>query len=577
MGYFSVWAPSAETVDVELNGETHTLTPARRAGWWEASLPGAGHGTDYAYVLDGDATLPDPRSPWQPYGPQGPSRLVDHARFGWTDDGWRGAPLAGSVIYELHVGTFTPAGTFDAAIDRLDHLVHLGVDFVEVMPVHDFPGQRGWGYDVTGLYAVHRAYGGPEAFKRFVNACHARGLGVVLDVIYNHVGPGGEFIGSYGPYFTDAHRTPWGPAINFDGPGSDEVRRYVVDNTLMWVRDFHVDGVRLDAVHAIIDSSAVHILEQLAAEVHDFAAHAGRQVHVIAESDLGDPRIVASREAWGLGCDAEWNDDFHHALHAALTGERRGYYQDYGAIGDIAAALQRGYVYVGQFSTFRGRSHGRMPVGIPGHRMLGYLQNHDQVGNRARGERSAALLPPGLVKTAAALVLTSPFTPMVFMGEEWAAGTPWQFFSDHGPALAGAVRQGRREEFASFGWAPEEVPDPEDPATFHRSKLDWDEPERRPHMDVLRWHRELISLRRRLPDLTDGRLDAVETAYNEHARWLTMRRGDTVVAANLAPDRQAVPIEATPLEVLLASARCCPSDEGTVLLEGHAVAILTVR
>lgn len=306
VGDFSVWAPQAGRVDVKINGETHPLLPAGRAGWWEVHLPDTGHGVDYTYALDratesAQTTLPDPRSLWQPYGPHGPSRTVDHARFNWTDDGWRGIPLAGSVIYELHVGTFTPEGTFDAAIDRLDHLTALGIDFVEVMPVHDFPGQRGWGYDVTGLYAVHDAYGGPESFKSFVNACHASGLGVILDVVYNHVGPGGDFVTRFGPYFTDAHQTPWGPAMNFDGAGSDEVRRFVIDNALAWVRDYHVDGLRLDAVHAIVDTSAVHILEQLAGEVHSLAAHLGRQTHVIAESDLGDPRVVASRETWGWG------------------------------------------------------------------------------------------------------------------------------------------------------------------------------------------------------------------------------------------------------------------------------------
>lgn len=577
MGYFSVWAPRAGRVDVEVEGESHALRPAGRRGWWEITVPGAGHGSEYAYVLDEGSPLPDPRSPWQPHGPHGPSRMVDHARFGWTDDGWRGLPLAGSVIYELHVGTFTTAGTFDAAVDRLDHLLHLGVDFVEVMPVHAFPGQRGWGYDVTNLYAVHDAYGSPESFKYFVNACHARGLGVLLDVVYNHVGPGGDHIGYFGPYFTDSYQTPWGPAINIDGPDSDEVRRHIVDNALMWVRDYHVDGLRLDAVHAIVDISAVHLLEQLADEVHRLAAHLGRQVHVVAESDLGDPRIVASRETWGLGCDAEWNDDFHHAWHAASTGESGGYYADFGRLGDVATALQRGYVYVGQYSPYRGRAHGRMPVGIPGHRFLGYLQNHDQVGNRAQGERSAALLPHGLLKISAALLLTSPFTPLLFMGEEWGADTPWLFFSDHGPALADAVRQGRREEFAAFGWAAADVPDPEDPKTLERSQLDWTEPDREPHADLLRWHRELITLRRRIPELTDGRLDAVETAHDERARWLTMRRGSTLVAANLSPARQAVPVEAPVREVLLASAPCCPGGDGTVGIDGHAVAILSVR
>lgn len=574
MATLSVWAPRARSLEAEVDGARYPMNRSSRAGWWELSPARVEHGSDYAFILDGRDPLPDPRSRWQPYGAQAASRVVDHSRFRWTDGAWRGVPLAGSVIYELHIGTFTAAGTFDTAIERLDHLVELGVDLVEVMPVHAFPGSRGWGYDVTGLYAAHEAYGGPEGFKRLVDACHVRGLGVLLDVIYNHLGPGGDYIAGFGPYFTDARRTPWGPAVNVDGPGSDEVRRFIVDNALMWVRDYHVDGLRLDAVHAIVDTSAVHILEQLTDEVHQLGAHLGRPAHVIAESDLGDPRVVASPEAWGMGCDAQWNDDFHHALHAALTGETGGYYDDFGQLGDVASALRRGYVYVGQYSVFRGRSHGRMPAGIPGHRFLAYSQNHDQVGNRARGKRTAAILPTGLLKVAAALVLTSPFTPMLFMGEEWGASTPWQFFSDHGPALADAVREGRREEFASFGWRPEDVPDPEDPATARRSVLDWDEMDKEPHAELLRWYGELIALRRDRSDLTDGKLDAVETAYSEVARWLTVRRGRTLVAANIAERRQAVPTGEAAGRVLLASAPETYVEDDTVDLPGFSIAIL---
>ncbi|MBO0772122.1 MAG: malto-oligosyltrehalose trehalohydrolase, partial [Actinobacteria bacterium] len=523
---FRVWAPAASRAELDTAGRLHPMTPAG-GGWWEAEVPGAGPGTGYAFRLDGGEPLPDPRSPWQPSGPAGPSRHYDHAAFRWTDQGWRPGPLAGAVIYELHVGTFTPAGTFDAAAGRLDHLTSLGVTAVELMPVAAFPGRHGWGYDGIGLWAVHEPYGGPDGLKRFVDACHARGLAVLLDVVYNHVGIGNR-LADFGPYFTGAHVTPWGPAVTLDQPGSDEVRRFLIGNALMWLRDYHLDGLRLDAVHALADQRAVHLLEQLATEVHGLVGALGRDLILIAESDANDPRLVAARDAGGFGLTAQWSDDFHHAVHAAVTGERQGYYCDFGSMAALAKTLTKVYFHDGGWSSFRGRSHGR-PVDVTrtgADRFIGYLQDHDQVGNRATGDRISARLPPGLLRAAAGLVLTAPFPPMLFMGEEWGASTPWQYFTDHpDPALASAVASGRRAEFAAHGWAAADVPDPQDEATFRRSKLDWAEPGRSPHRELLGWYRELIALRKARPELTDQRLDRVAAEFGERGRWLVVRRG----------------------------------------------------
>jgi maltooligosyltrehalose trehalohydrolase len=544
---YEVWAPDAETAEVEAGGVRHPMSPAGRPGWWEAKAEGG----DYGFVLDGAGPFPDPRSAWQPDGVHGLSRAYDHGRYAWTDGHWRGRPLAGSVLYELHVGTFTPEGTFDAAIERLGHLVDLGVDTVELMPVAAFPGRHGWGYDGVHLWAVHEPYGGPDGLKRFVDACHGRGLAVVLDVVYNHLGPSGNYLGRYGPYFTDAYNTPWGQAVNLDRPGSDEVRAFIVDNALMWLRDYHVDGLRLDAVHALEDHRAVHILEELAAAVSRLKAQTDRELFLIAESDLNDPRLVTSREAGGHGLDAQWSDDFHHALHAALTGERQGYYCDFGSLGVLAKTLTRVFLHDGTWSTFRGRSHGRKvdTLRLPGHRFLGFLQNHDQVGNRAVGDRISAGLSPGLLKVGAGLLLTAPFTPMLFMGEEWGARTPWRYFTDHEePELARAVSEGRRREFTSHGWTAEDVPDPQDPRTHRSSVLDWAEPGRPGHRELLEWHRALIALRRAWPELTDARLTEVVVEHDETS--LVMHRGRLRVVANLGTE-PGPPLPAG--EVVLAS------------------------
>jgi maltooligosyltrehalose trehalohydrolase len=568
-----VWAPFSDAVDVDGPGGRTRMRPAAD-GWYEADLPLLHHGDDYAFVLDGGEPLPDPRSRWQPAGVHGPSRVWDPGRVEWHDTDWAGFDLATAVVYEMHPGTFTSGGTLDAAIERLPHLVDLGITAVELTPVVEGSGDRGWGYDGVDLFAVHHAYGGPDALARFVDACHAHGLGVILDVVYNHLGPAGNYLGRFGPYFTDLYRTPWGQAVNYDDRGSDEVRRFVVDNAVMWCRDFHIDGLRLDAVHAIYAMTAVHVLEEIGEAVHALGRETGRAVHVIAESDLNDPRLVTDVEHGGYGLDAQWSDDFHHALHAALTGERDGYYADFGSLGDVATALRSAYVFSGRHSDYRERRHGR-PIGdLPGTRFLGYLQNHDQIGNRATGERTSHLLSPGLLKVGAALVLTSPFVPMLFQGEEWGARSPFLYFTAHeDPELAEAVRAGRREEFAGFGWKPEDIPDPQDENTFLRSKLDWSELESPEHAELLQWHRDLIALRRTTPDLGDADLAKVQVDVDDTARWIVVRRGSITVAANLSADERTVAPGGTPT-VLLASDPRATVQGSAVTLPGESVVVL---
>ena len=573
MTTFEVWAPTPSRVELDLSGELHAMTPGSN-GWWSLDVP-AGAGADYAFVLDGGDPRPDPRSRCQPEGVHGPSRLLDDSSFEWTDHQWRGTPLPGSVLYELHVGTFTADGTFDAAIEHLDHLADLGVSAVELLPCNAFAGRWGWGYDGVAWFAVHGPYGGPDGLKRFVDACHARGIGVVMDVVYNHLGPAGNYLPEFGPYLTEAHTTPWGPAVNLDQAGSDEVRRYIIDNALMWLRDYHVDGLRLDAVHALVDERATHLLEELAVAVEALGAQLGKPLWLVAESDLNNSRLVTSREAGGFGLDGQWADDVHHALHSNLTGETAGYYADFNGLPVLAKVLSEVFLHDGTWSSFRGRAHGR-PVEptTPGHRFVVYLQDHDQVGNRATGDRISASLSDGLLMVGAALVLTSPYTPMLWMGEEWGARTPWQFFSDHDGDLGEAVRSGRRAEFASHGWETEDVPDPQAESTFAASKLDWKEPAGDRGAALLAWTRDLIALRRSRLELADGRRDRVHVSYHEDLRWLVVRRGAVAVACNLSPERQAVPLAGTPSSVLLASSHGFVFRDGVVEIEGESVAVL---
>jgi maltooligosyltrehalose trehalohydrolase len=505
----------------------------------------------------------------------GPSRLVDHSAFHWTDHDWRPPPLSTAILYELHVGTFTAGGTFKSTIECLDYLVDLGVTHLELMPLNEFSGSWGWGYDGVDLYAPHHLYGTPDDLKELVNTCHSKGLAVLLDVVYNHLGPVGNYLDRFAPYFTSAYRTPWGTAVNLDHAGSRQVRRFFAENALMWLRDYHFDGLRLDAIHALYDRSAIHFLEFLSAEVEALSSELGRHLVLIAESDLNDPRIVTSRNACGLGMDAQWSDDFHHALHSVLTGEHNGYYEDFGSLEQLAKALKQAFVYDGIYSRHRDRLHGRPVHGLSGHHFLGYAQTHDQIGNRAHGERLSHLISVGRQKIAAALVLTSPFVPMLFQGEEFGASTPFQYFTQHeDPVLSRNVSEGRCKEFAAFGWDPECIPDPQDPATLQRSKLRWDEVGHEPHSSLLGWHKKLIALRCSTPALTDGRMKRVEVSFDEHARWLVVKRDHVEIACNLASDRQSIPVSQTPLNVLCSEAGWIPGS-GSIELPPDSVAIST--
>lgn len=574
---FRVWAPLPKNVELQLGGERRPMKKGPD-GWWTAEEPVAHPGVDYGFVLDGEGPWPDPRSAWQPNGIDGLSRPVSHNDFHWTDEGWQAPPLSSAVIYELHVGTFTPEGTFDAIVDKLDHLVGLGITHVELMPVNEFSGSHGWGYDGVDLYAPHHAYGGPEGLKRLVNACHGRGLAVLLDVVYNHLGPAGNYLAKYGPYFTQRYSSPWGQALNFDDAECGEVRRFFCDNALMWLRDYHFDGLRIDAVHAILDFSAIPFLEQLAIEVEKLGAKLNRRFVLIPESDLNDPRLLWDHERGGFGLDAQWSDDFHHSLHALLTGETNGYYADFGSLGDLARALQHAFVYQGEYSKFRRRPHGRPTTGLDGSRFLGFMQNHDQVGNRAKGERSGRLMSEGRLKIAAALVLTSPFIPMLFQGEEWGASTPFPYFTDHqDPKLGEMVRQGRRREFAAQGWNAADIPDPQSPATFASAKLNWTESLQSTHADLLDWHRRLIVLRQTEPALTDGRMDRVKVRFDETERWLVVERGPFLVACNIGKQSKAIHLTGGEYRMLMASVPVEKSRNGEVVLPPDSVAVLRLE
>jgi maltooligosyltrehalose trehalohydrolase len=534
MHVFEVWAPRAGTIEVKVGKERFALAKKER-GWWSGEMATAGHGTDYGFVIDGlEPVLPDPRTQWQPNGVHGESRVVDHALFAWSDSGWQAPPLSSALIYELHIGTFTPEGTLKAAESHLDYLKDLGVTHVELMPIANFPGKRGWGYDGVDLYAPFNAYGEPGDLKRFVNECHGKGLAVLLDVVYNHLGPVGNYLEKFGPYFTGNHSTPWGGAVNFEEAGATEVRRFLIDNALMWLRDYHMDGLRLDAVQAFNDRSAIHFLEQLAGEVKRLEATLGKHFVLIAESDLNDPRLVKAEEAGGYGLDAQWSDDFHHALFSVISGERAGYYADFGSLAALAKSLRSVFVYDGNYSEYRGRNHGRQVVGLSGHRFIGFVQNHDQVGNRAQGERVSHEAGVGRAKIAAALVLTSPFVPMLFQGEEFGASAPFLYFTDYeDPELGRLISEGRKKEFVAFGWSPDQIPDPQDEQTFNQSKLNWAELGDPPHASLLQWHKDLISLRRSRSELSDGNLNAVQVRFDEEARWLVLERGKLRIACNL--------------------------------------------
>ncbi|MFW5471036.1 malto-oligosyltrehalose trehalohydrolase [Knoellia sp. CPCC 206435] len=558
-----VWAPDVERVEIQLGapGETLTREPMVRdaQGWWRwEGDPTAYAELDYAFLVDGqEPALPDPRSAWQPHGVDGPSRLFDTSVHEWADTGWRGprdgAGTLGGVVYELHVGTFTDEGTFNAAIDRLGHLVDLGVDVVEVLPVAAIPGRWGWGYDGVDLYAVHDPLGGPAGFQRFVDACHARGLGVCLDVVYNHLGPSGNYLGRFGPYFTESHMTPWGPAVNLDAPGSEVVRSFIIDNALRWLRDFHVDALRLDAVHALVDEGERHLLVELSDAVADLSEQLGRPLDLIAESDLNDTSMVTPTSEGGMGMTAQWADDVHHGLHVVLTGETQGYYEDFaggtrampggGPLDVLAKVLTRGFFHDGTWSSFRGHEWGR-PVDVDrldGRRLVTYLQTHDQVGNRATGDRIGSALTPGRAAIGAALYLLGPGTPMIFMGEEWAASSPWQFFTDFtDEGMAEAVRAGRRAEFGGHGWAEDQVPDPQARSTRDASVLRWDDLSAEPHASLLQWYQQLIALRREVLGTGETRFADVTCSIEDDGKRFVMTHRGLTVTAELDADTVTV-------------------------------------
>lgn len=568
---FAVWAPLPQRVRLDVDGTAHPMT-RDEDGWWRATVDAAPQAR-YGFLLDDDpAVLPDPRSARQPDGVHERSQLWSPPSDGWTDAGWQGRSIEGAVIYELHIGTFTPGGTFDSAIEKLDYLVDLGVDFVEVMPVNAFSGTHGWGYDGVLWYAVHEPYGGPDGLVRFVDACHARGLGVLIDAVFNHLGPSGNYLPKFGPYLSSGSN-PWGESINIADAGADKVRRYILDCALRWMRDFHADGLRLDAVHALVDTTAVHILEELSAETDSLATELGRPLSLVAESDMNDPRLITPRDQGGLGMTAQWDDDIHHAIHSAVSGERQGYYGDFGAVATLADTLRHGYFHAGTFSTFRGRRHGRPldTATIPATRLLAYTLTHDQVGNRAIGDRPSQNLTTGQLAVKAALALGSPYTAMLFMGEEWASSSPFQFFSSHPePELARATAEGRKREFAEHGWDADEIPDPQDPATFERSKLHWDEKDGGDHARLLGFYRDLITLRRSESDMADPWLDHLRVDYDEDARWLVMHRGALSIACNLGAEPVDVPVTG---DVVLAWDEPTVGNE-TARLGGHSVAVL---
>lgn len=572
---FRVWAPGRVRVEVVIGDRRLPMTRMER-GWWEVTDEAAQAGTRYGISLDGGETRPDPRSASQPDGVHGLSEVVDHGAHDWKDAGWPGLPLAGSVLYELHVGTFAPAGTFDGVIERLPHLVELGVDAIELMPVAEFSGERGWGYDGVDLFAPHHAYGGPAGLKRLVDACHAHGVGAVLDVVYNHLGPVGNFLSEFGPYFSDRLATAWGTAFNFDGPGSDEVRRFIVDNALMWIRDYHFDGLRLDAVHAIVDQSPLNVLEQLALEVDGLDADLHRTTFLIAESDANDPRLVRSRDVGGHGLHGVWSDDWHHALHGVLTGERTGYYQDFGSLELLGKALRQAWVYDGVWSARRQSTRGRKAIGVASHSFVIAVQNHDQVGNRATGDRLAALVDEGRLKIAATLLFLAPFTPMLFQGEEWAASSPFLYFTDHSDQEVGdAVRDGRRREFAAFGWDSDQIPDPQDANTFERSRLNWNELDEPFHRRMLEWYRAMIGLRRRLPSPADSLGHGVVVEVDDELSRIEFARDAISVRVNLGENDWQLPLPEG-MQLLMASDPSIRPSGGMLCLSPSNVAILGI-
>ena len=566
MHKFGVWAPKANKMSLQWRGQTLLMDGPNQRGWWTLSVPEAGCGDCYGFLLDDDPKpYPDPRSQRQPDGVHGLSQLNDHSLFEWHDQLWRGSPKTGAILYELHIGTFSGEGTFDGAIKRLPYLADLGITHIEVMPVAAWAGARGWGYDGVSLFATQEPYGGPDGFMRFVDACHATGLSVILDVVYNHFGPVGNYTTKFGPYLNENRNTPWGSAVNLDGEGSDEVRRFFVDNAIMWLKDYHCDGLRFDAVHAFIDLSAVHFLEQISMEVERLSATIGREFLLIAESDLNDPRVVRPREANGYGMDSQWSDDFHHALFTILhppTDADAGYYQDFGTLQDLGKALQQAFVYSGQYSAHRKRRHGRHADGLSAHHFIHFDQNHDQVGNRGWGERLEHLVGLDAAKVSAGLLLTAPYLPMLFMGEEWVTSSPFLYFADHeDEEMRRSVVEGRAREFAQSGNG-RELPNPEDEHTFQMSKLNWEEKDEGKHAEMLAWIKALIKLRRSNICLNDGDMRRLIVTTSEEHKVLTMERDEARVVINFGERPCKFPLLEGEQLVLA-------SREGTCVQDNH--------
>ncbi|KYF78010.1 malto-oligosyltrehalose trehalohydrolase [Sorangium cellulosum] len=589
---FRVWAPDHDRVEIVTYGKdgeevTGALPAAPTGGgYFEATAPGLGAGALYKVRIDGEGPFPDPYARAQPFGVHGPS-AVDDPTFAWTDAGWEGVALEDLVLYEVHVGTATQEGTFDALIPRLAELRELGITAIEIMPVASFPGERGWGYDGVDLFAPSAAYGGPEGLRRLVDAAHAAGLGVVLDCVYNHFGPDGNYLRAYTKrYFTERHKTPWGDAVNYDGEGAEQVRALAISNAEMWIRDFHIDGLRLDATHAILDDTEPHILREIAERAR--AAGGGRRVVVIAEDSLNDTRLVTPAEQGGHGLDGVWADDFHHELRVLFAGDRDGYFEDHrGTAEDIAATIRKGWLYEGQVSKHAGKPRGTPAEPVPPPRFVHCIQNHDQIGNRALGDRLGAAVSPAAFRTMSALLLITPYTPLLFMGQEWNARTPFQYFTDHNAELGRLVTEGRRREFQYFtSFSGAEVPDPQDPRTLQRSKLDWSERQRPEHAGVLAWYRELLGLRAAHPALRRrGRGDFSVEAISKDAVRIERRGGETTVIALVAlrgaldvdlgrPDARALAFSEEPR--FGGAAQRVPIERGRAAFEGPAVLIVEV-
>jgi maltooligosyltrehalose trehalohydrolase len=592
---FAVWAPRCDRLSLEVSGGDNAPMAMQRGddGLFTAHVPGLGAGADYQFVLSDGRKRPDPVSRMQPFGVHGASRIVDPRAFTFTNREWRGRKLRDYVMYEMHVGTFTADGTFAAAIERLPYLESLGITAVELMPVAACPGRRNWGYDGVGLYAVQENYGGPEELKAFVDACHELGMSVVLDVVYNHIGPEGNYLGDFGPYFTERYRTPWGPAINYDDADSNEVRRFVIDNALYWVTEYRIDALRLDAIHGIFDFSAQHILEEMKIAVAAEARRHDRHVYLIAESDLNDVRIVRPRSRGGYDLDAQWSDDFHHAIHVATTGGKRGYFGDFAGVSDVAKAFRDGFVYDGRDSRFRRRRHGNSSRDEPGERFVVFTQNHDQIANASAGLRLTETTSFARQKLSAAVLFFAPNLPLLFMGQEWSATSRFHYFIDHGDVeLLDAVRRGRREEVRDFATSTA-FADPADPATMAACVLDWAEIAAPPHCHVLRLYRDLIALRRRTPALARGaKDDLVATANDELGTLAVMRHGPgrsrATLLANFSSERRRIPLprgHGTPRLAIFTESESYgdaphPTPEarkGSSELPGHSAAIFVNR